>query len=44
MLPYYLWRYERWRGVLKFLAIGVAYFVGRILSLGMHYALAGTGE
>ena len=39
MLPYYLWHYERWRGLLKCLAIGTAYLVGRFLSLGMHYAI-----
>jgi hypothetical protein len=43
MLPYYLWHHERWRGALKCLVIGVAYFVGYILSLGMHYALARSG-
>lgn len=36
LVPYYLWRYERWRGVLKCVALAAAYALCHALSLALH--------
>ncbi len=40
VLPHYLWRYERGRGLLKCAALLGAVVIAYLLSLVVHYALA----
>ncbi len=39
LIPYYLWRYERWRGLAKLLLLGVLHFGAWAFSYAMHYGL-----
>ncbi len=40
--PYYLWRYQRWRGLAKFGILLIAHAVAYFVSLAVHYALVWT--
>ena len=39
LMPYYLWRYERWRGVLKLLGVGAVYLLSWGVSVLLYHAL-----
>jgi len=39
LLPYYLWRYERWRGLFKVAVVASAYVLSHAFSIGVHYIL-----
>ena len=39
LIPYYLWRYERWRGMAKLLLLCGLYFGAWAFSTAMHYGL-----
>jgi hypothetical protein len=39
VVPYYLWHYQRWRGLLKVAALIVAYALSYLASLIAYYAL-----
>ena len=39
LLPYYLWHYERWRGILKVAVLGVGFFLSYAWSVALHYVL-----
>jgi hypothetical protein len=42
ILPHYLWRHERWRGLLKCVVIAVGYLFAYLLSVAVHTGLALT--
>jgi hypothetical protein len=39
LMPYYLWHYERWRGLLKALGLGAVYFLAWGLGIVVELAL-----
>ncbi|HKC12940.1 MAG TPA: hypothetical protein VKI41_12980 [Vicinamibacteria bacterium] len=39
LMPYYFWRYERWRGLLKLIALGLIYVLAWVFSGVMYVAL-----
>jgi hypothetical protein len=39
LFPYYMWRYERWRGLLKVSGLVAAYLASYGCSLALHYVL-----
>jgi hypothetical protein len=39
VLPYYLWRYERWRGLFKVTVIAGAYVLSYAVAIAVHYML-----
>ena len=39
LIPYYFWRFERWRGLAKLLVLGALYVGAYIFSVAMHYGL-----
>jgi hypothetical protein len=41
-LPYYMWRYERWRGLLKLSVLLGAYLASYACSVAFHYLLVWT--
>jgi len=44
VVPYYLWRYQRWRGVAKVGVILSAYAAAYLFSLVVHYSLVWIDE
>jgi hypothetical protein len=44
VVPYYLWRYQRWRGVAKVAAILAAHVAAYAFSVVLHYALLATSS
>lgn len=44
VIPYYLWRYQRWRGVAKLGVILSAYAAAYLFSLVVHYSLVWIDE
>jgi hypothetical protein len=43
LVPYYLWRYEHWRGLGKVGLLAGAYAASRLVSLTMHLMLVALG-
>jgi hypothetical protein len=39
LVPYYLWRYERWRGLLNVLGLGGVYLLAWVFSVVVYLAL-----
>jgi hypothetical protein len=39
LLPYYLWRHERWRGGLKFLGLVIAFALAQLFTVMLHHIL-----
>jgi hypothetical protein len=44
VLTYYLWRYQRWRGLAKIAAILAAYAAAYAFSVALHYVLLATSS
>ncbi len=41
LVPYYMWRFQRWRGLIKCLVVSAWYIGVRTIGLAVYYAVAG---
>ena len=39
LAPYYLWHYERWRGLAKVAGVAAVLFVSHLVALAVHYLM-----
>ena len=37
LVPYYFWRYERWRGLLKLVTLAAIYFASWVVGVGLWW-------